>query len=90
MNKKIEELAEQAGADFTVPVFHSSDKANQLLNFDMTTFAELLITECYNICVDNLIDENTLTFDVTYNDGVMDCAILIKKNFGIECREVKR
>lgn len=48
---------------------------------ELEKFAIKLIEKCYEICKDNLIAEPT---DLTYNDGVIDCAVMIKQHFGIE------
>jgi len=44
---------------------------------------ELAVKECYDLCKDNLI-KTDIKHDLTYNDGVMDCAVMLKQHFGIE------
>lgn len=52
----------------------------------MNKFAELIVQECYDVCKDNLVllteDDSDEAFK--YNEGVSDCAILIKQRFGVE------
>ena len=57
--------------------------SNCLLGSDVEKFAELIIQECYKICKGNLIEKGT-RHDLTYNDGVMDCAIMLKQHFGVK------
>ena len=48
-------------------------------------FAELIIKECYDHCKDQLMDKSLAKeAGLDYNDGVMDCAIGLKKHFGVE------
>jgi predicted nucleotidyltransferase len=74
MNEQIKELAEEAGWD------------NHHSQFDtrIEKFAELIIKECYEQCKGQMLsNEITETCDLTYNDGVMDCAIGLLQHFGI-------
>jgi hypothetical protein len=48
-------------------------------------FAELIVRECYEHCKDQLMDRKTAEeAGLTYNDGVMDCAIGLLQHFGVE------
>ena len=46
-------------------------------------FAELIVWECYAVAKSNMIRPG-VEHDLTYNDGVNDCAIMIKQHFGVE------
>jgi hypothetical protein len=71
MNERIKELAEQAGLQC------NKDEA--------ICFAELIVQECYDHCKDQLMDKSLAEeAGLDYNDGVMDCAIGLKKHFGVE------
>ena len=53
--------------------------------FDKEKFAELIVQECYDHCKDQLMDKSLAEeAGLDYNDGVMDCAIGLKKHFGVE------
>ena len=85
MNKKIEELAEEAGWKFAYPV------TGKKSGYDITIekFAELIAKECATICetasvpIDIEIWENSTKKEMT---AVMalELAKLIKKRFGVE------
>lgn len=51
----------------------------------MEKFAELIVKECYDVCKDNLVllTEHDSDEAFKYNEGVADCAILIKQRFGV-------
>jgi hypothetical protein len=75
MNERIKELAEQAG--YTTDMFGIG-------HWDMPEckkFAELIVRECANICM-----EMSAKCAGLEGDGVLakDCADWIKKDFGIE------
>ena len=77
MNERIEKLAEQTGI------------ATELLNESQTImiekFAELIVKECYVHCAGQLMDKTLAeAHGLTYNDGVMDCAIGLLQHFGVE------
>lgn len=77
MNEKIRDLAEQATKKY--------DRLGFEIPFaqpDLEVFANLIIQECYELCASNLADIKQPDFDLTYNDGVMDCALMIKQYFG--------
>jgi len=81
MNKRIQELAEKAGLRFTqlmsnpmVPVVDGKET-------DLEKFAELLIRECAEICLEMAAKCAGLP-----GDGALakDCAYWIKNDFGVE------
>jgi hypothetical protein len=77
MNDKIKELAEQCRGNPMTSEFEPL--------FDKAKFAELIVQECAVYCEGHILpkgmaEENGLN----YNDGVMDCAIGLKKHFGVE------
>ena len=85
MNERIRELAKQAGFSSWVlnPSVETQSDTPELLN----RFAELIVQECYEICKGNLIEKRFGTsteHDLSYNDGVMDCAIMLKQHFGVK------
>lgn len=76
MNERIQELANECtdwvyGLDTSIEVF------------DKERFAELIVWECYAVAKSNLIRPG-VEHDLTYNDGVTNCAIMIKQHFGVE------
>ena len=75
MNERIKQLYIQVVGD---------DK----LNFDSCLadkFAELIVKECYVHCAGQLMDKTLAeAHGLTYNDGVMDCAIGLLQHFGVE------
>ena len=86
MNNRIKELSEQAGfihfspdEDSDTPIDWSCDYTTEL-----EKFAELIVEECYQHCKDQLMDKKLAEeAGLTYNDGVMDCAIGLKQHFGV-------
>lgn len=75
MNERIKELLEQAGVKYTImPKDTVYEK-----------FAALIVRECYVHCGGQLMDKNLAeAHGLTYNDGVMDCAIGLLQHFGVE------
>lgn len=69
MNKRIRELAEQAG--------YNGHYATE--DFDVEYFAELIVRECAKVIIDNEIDH---PITGALYDG--DQAKAIKKHFGVE------
>ena len=55
MNEKIRELADQAGADFSVPIFSDNDKGSEFRHFDVGKFSELIQKETIKQCRDMFI-----------------------------------
>ena len=81
MNERIKLLAEQAGLRFTqlmsnpmVPVVDGKET-------DLEKFAELIVRECADICM-----EMSAKCAGLEGDGALakDCAYWIKKDFGVE------
>ena len=80
MNERIKQLAEQAG--FMEAWFsESGDDCER----EIKKFAELIVKECYVHCAGQLMDKTLAeAHGLTYNDGVMDCAIGLLQHFGVE------
>ncbi len=76
MNERIRELAEQATKHY--PAIESS---GEFWTFDKEKFAELIVQECANICMEMYAKCAGLP-----GDGALakDCAYWIKKDFGVE------
>ena len=76
MNERIRELAEQAG-------FYYTDKTGfiTLAGCDPAKFAELIVRECADICM-----EMSAKCAGLEGDGALakDCAYWIQKDFGVE------
>ena len=76
MNKRIRELAEQAG----LPKYITREIGPTVIQ----KFAELIIQECYESCKSQVLDKETAnTNELTYNDAVGDCAIGLLQHFGM-------
>ena len=80
MNEKIKQLAEQAGINYVTGMGYSHDKVSDL---QLKDFAELVVLECYEVCKNNLTEYDS-DEAFKYNEGVADCAILIKRQFGVK------
>ena len=79
MNEHIKKLAEQC----TVQEF--SDCIGGFETFDKEKFAELIIKECYEHCKGQLLNSTLAKeHNLSYNDGVADCAIGLLLHFGVE------
>ena len=79
MNERIRELADEA-AEFIEagPGSWTSDIFEQ-------KFAELIVRECYEHCKGQLLNSTLANeHNLSYNDGVMDCAIGLLQHFGVE------
>ena len=51
----------------------------------MGEFAELIVKECYEECKGQLLSKDVAEKEgLTYNDGVMDCAIGLLQHFRVE------
>ena len=74
MNERIEQLADQAGADIW------GDQVMASRHFDIEKFAELIVRECANQC-DLLLDHRISS---EWSRGTHDCSRAIKKHFGVE------
>lgn len=78
MNERTRELADRAGeyADFEYGI--CTDEF-------LEKFAELIVRECYVHCSGQMLDKEVAeAHGLTYNDGVMDCAVGLKLHFGID------
>jgi len=73
MNERILELARQVWPDpNTSHVNHEK-------------FAELIVRECYEHCKGQLLNSTLANeHNLSYNDGVADCAIGLLQHFGVE------
>ena len=74
MNARIEQLADEAGADIW------GDQVMASRHFDIEKFAELIVRECANQC-DLLLDHRISS---EWSRGTHDCSRAIKKHFGVE------
>ena len=76
MNELILELAKKAGLKFP------SETAMSPVELK---FAELIVRECAVYCAGHILPTKTAEEnDLNYNDGIMDCAIGLKRHFGVE------
>ena len=77
MNKRIQELAEQATSivEMVGPEGYTSSYAN----FDREKFAELIVRECVKVCADRGTHHDGL-----YSAWADDCSKRIGKHFGVE------
>jgi hypothetical protein len=75
MNQRIRQLAEQAGFD------DRGSNHTAYMNFDHEKFAELIVRECADICM-----EMSAKCAGLEGDGALakDCAYSIQKDFGVE------
>ena len=92
MNQRVRELFEEQVYPNFPGLEHGLDRkpngeyVSPTLEDHWQTFQEgieLTVKECYDLCKDNLI-KTDIKHDLTYNDGVMDCAVMLKQHFGIE------
>ena len=85
MNERIRELAEDAGGHYSREELEFAVVFGELEDFER--FAELIVRECYEMCKGNLIEKGfglSTAHDLSYNEGVMDCAIMVKNLFGVK------
>ena len=68
MNKRIQELAHEAG----LPTYNPDGIPTKL-----EKFAELIVRECVEVC-------NSRVGNSDYNTGRMHCASDLKEHFGVE------
>ena len=75
MNERIKELAEQCGFKSNPDIYDRNQ------SFDIEKFAELIVRECADICMEMAAKCAGLP-----GDGALakDCADWIKKDFGVE------
>ena len=80
MNKRIQELAEQA----------TTEEADGFKYFDKEKFAELIVRECLEEMRYTVLDTQELRRDrstdyqVGWEDGMFDAGEMIKQHFGVE------
>ena len=76
MNKRIEELAEQAGFHY---IKDEGIGWAGNYNASLPKFAELVVKECVAICQDTDGEDN-----IDARSGRQDCAVEIREYFGVE------
>ena len=76
MNKRIEELAEQAGIEFDDSFTLEPEPIYYLKLSDFEKFAELIVRECANICFSEA-EGHSMAFSE-------HCGVVIKEHFGVE------
>jgi hypothetical protein len=85
MNERIRELAKEAGITMFGDAVYMHNCNDTLDVGVMEKFAELIIMECYEHCKGEMLDKEVAdTYELTYNDGVMDCAVGLLQHFGVE------
>ena len=85
MNERIELLAKQASSyawQMAGDSYHGVSEVshNQMYEWRMQKFAELIVRECANHC-DLLLDHKISS---EWSRGTHDCSRAIKKHFGVE------
>lgn len=78
MNEKLQDIKNQIWAEG----YWSNPTTDKLLPLQLQKFANLIIQECYQVCKDNAMPVEDQQ-DLSYNDGVFDCALMIKDHFGL-------
>ena len=86
MNERIEQLADEAGADIW------GDQVMASRHFDIEKFAELIIQECVNTLDQQYVtisddadpEDNKTWIGATMNTTVARCKHSILSNFGVE------
>ena len=76
MNKRIEELAEQAGIEFDDSFTLEPEPIYYLKLSDFEKFAELIVRECANICFSEA-EGHSMAFGE-------HCGVVIKEHFGVD------
>lgn len=90
MNEKIKELAEQAGVDFSVPIFSDNDKGSGFRNFDIEKFAELVeqnvdVSKVYlDGKTDGRVEGIREVIEYVLELGQISVAFDLKNHFGVE------
>jgi hypothetical protein len=85
MNERIRELKEQAREYATTR--HPVSNITLSVNSDLfeQNFAELIVKECYEHCKGQLLNSTLANeHNLSYNDGVADCAIGLLQHFGVK------
>jgi hypothetical protein len=84
MNLRIKQLAERAGA-IEAKDITNIPRALSLNGEEIEKFAELIVKECYEHCKGQLLNSTLANkHNLSYNDGVADCAIGLLQHFGVE------
>jgi len=78
MNERIKELAKKAGINLTPSQF-SGVLEDEVDEFTLEDFAELIVRECVAICQDIDGEDN-----IDVKSGRQDCAVEIREHFGVE------
>ena len=85
MNERIEQLAKKAGINLT-PAQFSGVLEDEVDEFTLEDFAELIVRECIKCC-DEIDDINKTYREVRLVDpefGPKECIATIKAHFGVE------
>jgi hypothetical protein len=84
MNERIKELAEQANANELSYAYYRGEKrpenAVTLHSVDLEKFAELIVQECLQLCI-NVHNDADRPFSVP---GSLHCMEEIREHFGVE------
>ncbi len=85
MNKRILELAIKAGINLT-PAQFSGVLEDEVSEFDLEKFAELIICECAAQAETKLLKnlKSNETHQLSYNEGLRDGVAEFKKQFGVK------
>jgi hypothetical protein len=87
MNKRINELAEQAAKYSAIMALPTGQSGNELF---VEKFAELIVQECLEEMRYTVLDTQELRRDrstdyqVGWEDGMFDAGEMIKQHFGVE------
>ena len=81
MNERLKQLAEQAGITTNIDTNYFEKDMNKWVDYFSEKFAELIVRECADICMEMAAKCAGLP-----GDGALakDCADWIKKDFGVE------
>ena len=84
MNERIKQLYDEA-VNYTAAQDDGTKNQLQMNHICADKFAELIVKECYVHCGGQLMDKPLAeAHGLSYNDGVMDCAIGLLQHFGVE------
>jgi len=76
MNERIKQLEKQCW---------QSTETEPYALFDVKKFADMIVRECYEHCKGQLLNSTLANeHNLSYNDGVADCAIGLLQHFGVE------
>ena len=81
MNERLKQLAEQAGITTNIDTNYFEKDMNKWVDYFSEKFAELIVRECADICMEMAAKCAGLP-----GDGALakDCADWIKNDFGVE------